>query len=149
MGILNRTRPSRSIHYGVLAIAIGLLAGLLFDFPTTMSLEIRVLLALILLSFAAIHRLPPLQRLLALPLVLFVGDISYPLYLVHNNLGIGLTTAFARLMPHAPAYLWGLSSIAAVALLAWVIARFAEPVLTPVARRLTDRLRVWLAVRRA
>lgn len=135
--------------YLALAIIIGLAAGLLFDFPVRMAPDIRILFVVILLLFAVAHRSPALQRLLELSPILFVGDISYPLYLVHDNLGISLSAWYARRLPAMPPVLAGLLAILSVGLLAWAIARYAEPWLTPPLRRLTNGARARLGIRRS
>jgi peptidoglycan/LPS O-acetylase OafA/YrhL len=77
--------------------------------------------------FAAAQRSMLLQRMLSTPALVFVGFISYPLYLLHSNITIGLTHVLggfgfrSPFLPFAP--------LAVVAALAWVIAKYVEPAL--------------------
>lgn len=69
----------------------------------------------------------PLQRHLEQPFWQFLGFISYPLYLVHENLLVALTVQIARAAPGVPAALLPLFGIAVAVAVAWLIARHAEP----------------------
>jgi peptidoglycan/LPS O-acetylase OafA/YrhL len=106
-----------------------------------MSPRIYGTLLLVVLLFAAAQRLAPLQRLLTVRPILFLGFISYPLYLVHNSLGVGLIMLLGpRLAPIAS--VWAVPIVALpIVLLAWLIARYGEPPLTRLMRRGTDRIR--------
>ncbi len=68
-----------------------------------------------------------LQRLLASRLLVFVGGISYPLYLIHENTSVALTVEVGALFPKLPAILMPLGPIAVVMLIAWITARWPEP----------------------
>lgn len=93
-----------------------------------------------LVLFAAAQQSRRLQRLLANRALLFAGFVSYPLYLIHNELGIGLIATFTR---SAPQPVWPVLPIAAMALmlvLAWLVARHAEPRLAALLRPLFSRV---------
>lgn len=67
------------------------------------------------------------QRVLGHRALLYVGLISYPLYLLHENLMIAL---LIKLGPRVPSPLWPLLPVpivAVLALFAYPIARFVEP----------------------
>ena len=73
-------------------------------------------------------------------LLLFAGFVSYPLYLLHNELGVGLIATFTR---GAPQPIWPLLPIAMMALMllsAWLVARHAEPRLAALLRPLFCRV---------
>jgi peptidoglycan/LPS O-acetylase OafA/YrhL len=88
---------------------------------------VSVLFALALLSRRV-------KRLLGLRLLLFIGMVSYPLYLVHENLMIALTVKLGAGQHWIPALLLPLLPAAGLMLLAWLVATRLEP-----------RLRGWLA----
>ena len=75
----------------------------------------------------------------------FVGFISYPLYLVHSALGVGLIALVASML-HLPGLVTALIVTAAMMLLAWGIAVWAEPAIAAVLRPAVKRLRHWLRV---
>jgi peptidoglycan/LPS O-acetylase OafA/YrhL len=76
------------------------------------------------LFFAAAQKSTALQGLLSTRFLLFAGAISYPLYLLHNEIGIGLIAASravlpAWLWPALPALMLGLMLAAAWAMTRW------------------------------
>jgi peptidoglycan/LPS O-acetylase OafA/YrhL len=66
------------------------------------------------------------QRLLASRVLGFFGAISYPLYLLHENMMIAMIAKLGRVWPDAPAPLLVASALAAISCLAYVIAKHAE-----------------------
>lgn len=79
------------------------------------------------LFFTAAQISARLQRLLGGRFLLFAGAISYPLYLLHNEIGIGLIGAFGAVLP---AMLWPLIPLLMLGLMsaaAWVMTRTLEP----------------------
>lgn len=87
--------------------------------------------------FAAAMRSRQLQVLLEDRRLMFAGAVSYPLYLLHNEIGVGLINT-ARIWMPAP--LWPLLPVLMLAMMllaAWLIARFVEP---PLTRKLRDLL---------
>jgi peptidoglycan/LPS O-acetylase OafA/YrhL len=91
------------------------------------------------LLFAAAQRSVRLQRLLAARPLLFAGFVSYPLYLLHNELGVGLiATAAPALSPLLRPFL-PLIMIALMLSLAWLVARHLEPRAAALLRPLLSR----------
>jgi peptidoglycan/LPS O-acetylase OafA/YrhL len=91
--------------------------------------------------FAASLAVPRLQRLLSVRVLLFVGFISYPLYLIHENALIALigvlgSTSLGVLGPLLP-----LPALAIIVTVAWGIAAVGEPRLRCIIRALP----VWFA----
>ena len=77
--------------------------------------------------FAAAQRSVWLQAALGARWLLLLGAISYPLYLLHDELGIGLISKAGE---STPAWLWPalpLFAMFAVIGAAWVLARWLEP----------------------
>jgi peptidoglycan/LPS O-acetylase OafA/YrhL len=96
-----------------------------------MSLGIAVLFGSTLLSLR-------LQHLLSSPVLLFMGAISYPLYLVHENIMISLIETIGRSAPWMPAVLIPLLPISAVIFIGWMIMHYVEP---PARRWLAELLK--------
>ena len=144
-----KARVMENRRLRALAIAIGLLAAGIFRLTVGATTETHILLGCVVLLFAAIETFPSLQKPLMFKPILFVGFISYPLYLVHNNLGVGLTAYFAARMPALPAEIGALPAVAIVTVIAWAIAKFAEPPLTAILRPWVNRLRQRLSATRS
>jgi len=132
----------------VTAIAVGLVASLTSAMPDLLEKTMRVGLALSVLLFAAAERSRLLQRLLETRALLFVGFISYPLYLVHSAIGVGLIKLLAEEM-HLPALLPPLIVTGTMMALAWGMTVWAEPAVARALKPLVARLRKWLRVRTA
>jgi peptidoglycan/LPS O-acetylase OafA/YrhL len=66
--------------------------------------------------------------------LVFLGFISYPLYLIHQNVGYVILTLFYKHLPQLP-FVWSLlSALAFVFLLATLIAKYVEKPLTQMLR---------------
>lgn len=138
-----RARQDNSDRLLLGAIATGLFSAALFHLPDGIQLIGRALLATIVLAFSAVQKLPVAQRVLSTRLPLFIGAISYPLYLVHNRLGLGLLAYFAKTAPAVLGAALAALAIGAIVALAWLITAYAEPVVSGWLRPLTRRARAW------
>jgi peptidoglycan/LPS O-acetylase OafA/YrhL len=124
-----------------LAVLVSLLAVAFFHLAVGMSFEAYSGLTVVALFFAAVQRNSTLQGVLTLRPITFLGYISYPLYMLHNNIGIGLIATFGPAwFPGRPELAVPLATGLAV-LLAWVAARFAEPWVAARLRPITNRIR--------
>lgn len=123
------------------AILTGLASAALFKGPFGTSVLEHLELGAIVIVFAIAQTARPLQLLLSFRPLWFVGAISYPLYLIHSDIGIALIGKSAPLWAPLPAEISAASAIVAVLSLAWLIQRFAEPWTTARLRPLTDRAR--------
>jgi peptidoglycan/LPS O-acetylase OafA/YrhL len=74
-----------------------------------------------------------LQAVLEDRRLLFAGAVSYPLYLVHNEMGVGLINHARTWMPAGGWPLLPFMMLAVMLGAAWLVARFLEP---PATRRL-------------
>jgi peptidoglycan/LPS O-acetylase OafA/YrhL len=72
---------------------------------------------------------PRLQRLLTNRILIFLGFVSYPLYLLHENILVALTIKLGKAIPALPDVLLPLLPITGVIGLAWLIAAVGEPFL--------------------
>jgi peptidoglycan/LPS O-acetylase OafA/YrhL len=107
----------------------GIALGLLSVFTTGMfryDLGDRLALLIALFVFVgAMHT--TVQPMLNTKLLVFLGSISYPLYLLHNTVPIGIVGWLGKTFPEFPAVILPLFPLAVASGLAWVIARFVEP----------------------
>jgi peptidoglycan/LPS O-acetylase OafA/YrhL len=79
---------------------------------------------------------PVFGRLLAWRPLGFLGFISYPLYLMHENAMIAMTVDVHGLLPGLPAMLTPLPGLAVLAAVAYLVARYAEPAMQKTLRAL-------------
>jgi len=124
--------------------AAALVAGVISAFTSDLwppgDLESRIYLTFCLLFFALAQRSRVIQRGLSTRWLLFAGAVSYPLYLLHNELGIGLIGLAGTLLPPT---LWMLIPFFCMGLmlcLAWCVVTWIESPAT--ARLRTGLLRL-------
>jgi peptidoglycan/LPS O-acetylase OafA/YrhL len=93
---------------------------------------------MLILLFVAAPQVPAIQRVFENRVLQFLGFISYPLYLIHENLSVALIIKLGAACPWIPGLLLPVLPIAGVTLTAWAIARYVEPavksILMPVYR---------------
>ncbi len=67
------------------------------------------------------------RRALGAKALVFVGVVSYPLYLLHENMMVAMIIKIGRALPQMPAILIPVLPICVVLSLAWIIAKYLEP----------------------
>lgn len=90
-------------------------------------IEVFIAASLISIIFAASIISPLIQRILNIKILQFFGFISYPLYLIHENIMI---STIIKISPFInPNFYWvaPLLAIAFIATMAYLITKFAEP----------------------
>jgi peptidoglycan/LPS O-acetylase OafA/YrhL len=88
------------------------------------SFDVRIVAAICLLSIAVIFLATRIRRLpLPAGLILAVGGITYPLYLLHMQMGY---TILAGVAPVRNAELWTAAIVSGAVILAWATWRFVE-----------------------
>lgn len=106
--------------YLYLALGIGLV-------PAIGDMGLRTTnLLFILLIWCALQS-HAIRVVLANRFFLWVGFISYPLYLVHEGMMVALIVKIGRYFPEMPFVLMPFLPVCAAAVLAWIIAKFIEP----------------------
>jgi peptidoglycan/LPS O-acetylase OafA/YrhL len=86
------------------------------------------------LFFMAVMMSERLRSIIGSRFLLFLGFVSYPLYLVHQNMMISLIVKFGRWVPLMPSFLLPVIPIVIVVAIAWIVARYAEPGLRNILR---------------
>jgi peptidoglycan/LPS O-acetylase OafA/YrhL len=76
--------------------------------------------------FAAALAWRPAQRALSQPALLFLGFISYPLYLVHDHAMIGMILMLAKVAPWIPGLALPILPVGLLIAVAWIIAAHCE-----------------------
>ena len=110
------------------AICFGTVAALDWK-PSFFSVTDRIALLSVVGVFALTICSTQLQRTLAARPLVFAGFISYPLYLIHDNISVGLTNLLGRAVPSLPPLLYPVVPIMLVTTGAFLIAKYAEPML--------------------
>jgi peptidoglycan/LPS O-acetylase OafA/YrhL len=115
------------------AAILGILSGVIvgpngdpygYGYPNWLAIAAGlVLMALIPLSCAV----ATVRRVWSSPLLVFLGFVSYPLYLLHQNALVALIVQLHTRLPGLPALLLPALPMALLVGAAWLIARYAEP----------------------
>lgn len=93
---------------------------------------IAALVVVALFAFAVAHEW--LHRFLRTRVLLFLGFVSYPLYLVHESIMVTLIIKLGKLAPWLPDAAFAIPPIGVVLLIGFVIAKYIEPWLTGIIR---------------
>ena len=80
-----------------------------------------------LMLFGAAVCIPAVQRAMSVRILVLVGFISYPLYLIHENLAVASIAKLGHLAPELPSALLPVAPMLFVMALAWLIAAHLEP----------------------
>lgn len=70
-----------------------------------------------------------LQKFLSNRVFVFLGFISYPLYLVHENAVVSMVIQMHHLYPLMPPYLLPVLPVSVLIFIAWLVANYLEPAL--------------------
>ncbi len=68
-----------------------------------------------------------MQRAMSYPPLLFLGFVSYPLYLLHENAMVSMIVQIGQAEPSIPAFILPLIPMTGIVVVAWLVARFGEP----------------------
>lgn len=115
-----RTQERHWLYYGVFA------ALLSSAVESNRNLESFLAAMLIVAVFTTSVLSVNFQKLLSNRLLLFFGFISYPLYLIHENMAVSMIIQVDRYFPNFPGFLLPLVALAVASLLAFIIARVFE-----------------------
>ncbi|MEZ5850083.1 MAG: acyltransferase [Hyphomicrobiaceae bacterium] len=121
--VFAETRERHWLWLGVAALA----AAVVTSEPAGPWLAGKLAFAAVALLFLAALLWPRLQRSLSGRGVQFLGFVSYPLYLVHENAVVALTVKLGHAAPVIPGWALPLLPMLAVVAVAWWIARYGEP----------------------
>jgi peptidoglycan/LPS O-acetylase OafA/YrhL len=129
----------------IAASAIGILAALnlLVERGATLNGRLGALVVVAIFALAVVH--PKGRQIASHPVLVFLGFISYPLYLVHENMMVAIMIKLAAAAPWLPGILLPILPIATVVGLAWVIATYLE---LPLKTYLRTNAPAWLAAMR-
>lgn len=84
---------------------------------------------LVITIFSGSMKSEKIKNYLSMPIFLWFGFVSYPLYLIHENILISGTLSLLKLYPVVPVFLWPIFMLGGLSTIAWVIAILLEPLL--------------------
>lgn len=115
---------SKQWRYWLMGLFVALLAArCLGGLPSKSMLYATTLV--MLFAFSMFN--PLVQKMLSNQFLVFVGFISYPLYLVHENATISMINQLHDACPKLPSYLLPLLPTMLAIFVAWIIAKHLEP----------------------
>ncbi|PZU11834.1 acyltransferase [Sphingomonas sp.] len=139
-----RVNSDRGLFW--MAVAIGFCSACTTVLPGGMEKSSRAALFVSLALFAAIQHAALLQRALEAKWILWLGFVSYPFYLTHSAIGVGLIAKMGGALPGLPAILLPFLALAIMLAIAWIVAARLEPPIARLLKPLTDRIRRLLGV---
>jgi peptidoglycan/LPS O-acetylase OafA/YrhL len=135
-----RTRWNYTVHsLSEFILLMFLIVLSIIDLNKNFSVVIPALLIVALFWLALFNR--HVAGLLSRQPFAFMGFISYPLYLIHENAMVSLTIKTHQFFPTMPGMLTPIPGLMLISLVAWLIAGFGEP-------RLREMIRAGVGVLR-
>lgn len=116
-----KNNESKWLYIGAL---LSIFSAIGLNLTFSMTLAAYMLVALFFFLAITNHFI---QSLLANRFLLFTGFISYPLYLIHENMMISLIIQLNQHFPELPAVVFFFVAVAFIMLAAWLIAKYLEP----------------------
>lgn len=117
----------RNRNYLLMCTALCVISPYLFpSSPGNVSVEKIVITYCLISVFAAPLFFEAAANMLSNKAFVFVGFVSYPLYLLHQNIVVALTAKMGRTLPWMPDILMPVLPIFLVVALAYIVARYIE-----------------------
>ncbi len=121
-------------------LCMGLFMSLLSAaFLPKMGVDAKISASIISLIFMAVIMSERLQSVLSSKYLVFIGFISYPLYLVHENMMISLIIKLGKFIPTLPKFLLPIIPILIVVAISGLIAAYVEPSLRSILRGVFEK----------
>jgi peptidoglycan/LPS O-acetylase OafA/YrhL len=115
---------NKDMRYWYAALVVALIAARCLGGLPTKSM---IYASIIVFAFAFSMFNPTVQKMLSNKFLVFVGFISYPLYLVHENATVSMINQIHDAYPTVPGYLLPIVPTIIVTIVAWIIAKYLEP----------------------
>jgi peptidoglycan/LPS O-acetylase OafA/YrhL len=116
-------------RYKALVLGLAVIAVAVCTEHGIWNAEVKLPAALVAMVFVGALISQPVRRVLSRQWFLFLGYISYPLYLVHENIMVASIVKVGKWAPLTPSILMPLAPISFVMFIAWLIAAYVEPVI--------------------
>ncbi|MEP7211227.1 MAG: acyltransferase [Alphaproteobacteria bacterium] len=122
----------RDVRFLAAGSAVAVLSVVLApDLP----LGARIFALVLILLFVGGMTMRPVAAILSNRILLLLGAVSYPLYLLHENALIAMTIKIGRLAPGMPHLLMPVVPVAVLIGTSWVIAVYGEPFVKSLIKR--------------
>ena len=116
---------NKEMRYWYAALVVALIAARCLGGLPTKSM---IYASSIVFTFAYSMFHPTVQKVLSNKFLVFVGFISYPLYLVHENATVSMINQIHDAYPTVPGYLLPILPTIVMTIVAWIIAKYLEPI---------------------
>ncbi len=125
----------------VLALLSAVTFGMLNPYGVSGVNYTGVAVALVIMLVIPLSCLLPIARTFwSNRLFVFFGFISYPLYLAHQNMMVAMIIKIQHAMPAVPPIVMSVIPIAVVVGLAWIVAKYVEPIVHNFLKSGKDRI---------
>lgn len=131
-GFLYQYLKDKNIDALLSSIFIGLVSVLYMSFVQFHSMDIFIMMTTIFVLFILSSFIGKLQTLLANKMFLFIGMISYPLYLIHENIMVSLILKFENYFPKNYILILPLTVFGFVIILAYLFTFYIEPLMSKI-----------------
>ncbi len=121
----------------IYAIALGIVVALNMDWLGSIAFSIGA----IGLFYAALFS-ETLRRIASAKVLLLVGSVSYPLYLIHENMTVALIVKFGGWFPSIPMILLPIIPACIVGSIAFAISKYCEPALKRILAKIVSPRRI-------
>lgn len=137
-----KARTNDNDYLFALALGLGLTAAVIIS-PNAYGLEWddRFAMIAVVVLFASAQKWTTLQQVLQWRPLLLFGAISYPLYLMHETIGLGLIVITHRYAPWMPDLLLPLPTLIIMVLTCYWVTYRAEPMIKYFIEKLFDQRR--------
>lgn len=125
-------RPIWYVYGGVVGLSVAV-------FELHSSVTTLALMIVIMTTFIASMVSESLQKLMASKWLLWFGFISYPLYLLHENILVSATITLSKIFPAVSTLVWPLVLLFPLSVFAYLITKLVEPQLKRVLVFLTAK----------
>jgi len=117
----HRTKQIKWLYLGIFAALVSCL------FYLSQSIDAFLGAIVIVTLFFTVNEIGLLKKIMSNSIFLYFGFISYPLYLVHENMLVAITIQLHTLLPFRSTVEYLLPAFATVVFIAYIVARFIEP----------------------
>lgn len=117
---------ARDPDHRKLALAVGMALVAVASIPNVGS-DGKVAALLVIALFVAGVTVAPLRALLGSRFLIFLGFVSYPLYLMHENMMISLVVKLGAALPWLSGLLLPVLSAVPIIAVSWLVAKYVEP----------------------
>lgn len=120
------SESNRSVKWFVFGIALSIFCIITNYWISPVEGEFIALLLIVLL-FAAPMKFSKVRDILSHRALLFLGFVSYPLYLVHENIMISITIKLGHYFPTEALLITPIFGFTLVVCIAWYVTKYVEP----------------------